>query len=403
VDFTLSPKAAQLAASLQEFMRDLVYPAEAVYREQMLEAGVPHFQPPVLEELKKQARVRGLWNLFLPHETEWTDGLSNLDYAPLAEITGRSVIAPEVLNCSAPDTGNMELLALFGTDEQQERWLRPLLAGEMRSAFLMTEPAVASSDATNIQTRIERDGDEWVINGRKWWISGTGDPRCQIGIVMGKTDPSAVSHEQQSMVLLPLDTPGIKVLRDLTVFGYNDREGHCEVVLDNVRVPAGNLLGTVGGGFAMSQARLGPGRIHHCMRSVGAAERALELMCLRAKNRVAFGGPLAEKGVIQETIANSRIEIDQARLLTLHAAWLMDTVGNKAARGAISAIKVAVPQMAARVIDRAIQVHGGAGLSQDFPLAQAYALQRYLRLADGPDEVHRTVVAKLELRKYAGR
>ena len=403
MDFALSPKAAQLAASLQEFMRDLVYPAETVYREQMLEAGVPHFQPPVLEQLKKEARARGLWNLFLPHKTEWTDGLSNLDYAPLAEITGRSVIAPEVLNCSAPDTGNMELLTLFGTDEQKERWLRPLLAGEMRSAFLMTERAVASSDATNIQTRIERDGDEWVINGRKWWISGTGDPRCQIGILVGKTDPSAVSHEQQSMILLPLDAPGIKVLRDLTVFGYNDREGHCEVVLDNVRVPAENLLGTFGGGFAMSQARLGPGRIHHCMRSVGAAERALEMMCLRAKSRVAFGGPLADKGVVQETIANSRIEIDQARLLTLHAAWLMDTVGNKAARGAISAIKVTVPQMAARVIDRAIQVHGGAGLSQDFPLAQAYALQRYLRLADGPDEVHRTVVAKLELRKYAGR
>jgi acyl-CoA dehydrogenase len=401
VDFALSPKAVQLAASLEEFMRDLVYPAEAVYRKQMREAGRPHFQPPVLEELKKEARARGLWNLFLPHKTEWTDGLSNLDYAPLAEITGRSVIAPEVLNCSAPDTGNMELLTLFGTDEQKERWLKPLLAGEMRSSFLMTEPAVASSDATNIQTRIERMSGEWVINGRKWWISGTGDPRCKIGIVMGKTDSAAASHEQQSMVLVPFDAPGIEILRDLTVFGYDDREGHCEVILDNVRVPAGNLLGTVGGGFAMSQARLGPGRIHHCMRSIGAAERALELMCLRAKSRVAFGGPLADKGVVQEAIANSRIEIDQARLLTLHAAWLMDTVGNKAARGAISAIKVAVPQMAARVIDRAIQVHGGAGLSQDFPLAQAYALQRYLRLADGPDEVHRGVVAKLELRKYA--
>jgi acyl-CoA dehydrogenase len=403
VDFALSPTGARLAASLEEFMRERVYPAEATYREQMVASGEPHFQPPVLEELKGEARARGLWNLFLPHKTEWTEGLSNLDYAPLAEITGRSVIAPEVLNCSAPDTGNMELLTLFGTDEQKDRWLAPLLAGQMRSAFLMTEPAVASSDATNIQTRIERDGDEWVVNGRKWWISGTGDPRCQIGIVMGKTDPAAASHEQQSMVLVPLDTPGIRMLRDLTVFGYNDREGHCEVILDNVRVPAGNLLGTVGGGFAMSQARLGPGRIHHCMRSIGAAERALELMCLRARDRVAFGGPLADKGVIQESIANSRIEIDQARLLTLHAAWLMDIVGNRAARGAISAIKVAVPQMAARVIDRAIQVHGGAGLSQDFPLAQAYALQRYLRLADGPDEVHRTVVAKLELRKWAGR
>jgi acyl-CoA dehydrogenase len=401
VDFALSPKAAELAASLEEFMRELVYPAEPVYREQMREVGVPHYQPPILDELKEAARSRGLWNLFLPHKTEWNEGLSNLDYAPLAEITGRSVIAPEVLNCSAPDTGNMELLTLFGTDEQKERWLRPLLAGEIRSAFLMTEPAVASSDATNIQTRIERDGVEWVINGHKWWISGTGDPRCKIGIVMGKTDPAAASHEQQSMILVPLDTPGIKILRDLTVFGYNDREGHCEVILEDVRVPAANLLGTVGGGFAMSQARLGPGRIHHCMRSIGAAERALELLCLRARSRVAFGGPLADKGVVQEAIANSRIEIDQARLLTLHAAWLMDTVGSKTARGAISAIKVAVPQMAARVIDRAIQVHGGAGLSQDFPLAQAYALQRYLRLADGPDEVHRTVVARAELRKYA--
>jgi acyl-CoA dehydrogenase len=403
VDFALSPTAARLAASLEEFMRERVYPAEITYREQMAAAGEPHFQPPVLEELKQEARARGLWNLFLPHKTEWTEGLSNLDYAPLAEIAGRSVIAPEVLNCSAPDTGNMELLTLFGTDDQKERWLAPLLAGELRSAFLMTEPAVASSDATNIQTTISRDGDQWVVSGRKWWISGTGDPRCKIGILMGKTDPAAASHEQQSMVLIPLDSPGIAILRDLTVFGYNDREGHCEVILDNVRVPAGNLLGTVGGGFAMSQARLGPGRIHHCMRSIGAAERALELMCLRARDRVAFGGPLADKGVVRETIANSRIEIDQARLLTLHAAWLMDTVGNRAARGAISAIKVAVPAMAARVIDRAIQVHGGAGLSQDFPLAQAYALQRYLRLADGPDEVHRTVVAKLELRKYAGR
>jgi acyl-CoA dehydrogenase len=403
VDFALSPRAAELAGTLTEFMRDLVYPAEPVYREQMRAAGDPHFQPPVLEELKEQARARGLWNLFLPHKTEWTDGLSNLDYAPLAEITGRSFIAPEVLNCSAPDTGNMELLTLFGTEEQKERWLRPLLDGTIRSAFLMTEPAVASSDATNITTRIERDGDEWVINGHKWFISGTGDPRCKIGIVMGKTDPAAAVHEQQSMILVPLDAPGVTIVRDLTVFGYNDREGHCEIILDSVRVPADSLLGAVGGGFAMSQARLGPGRIHHCMRSIGAAERALELMCVRARDRVAFGGPLADKGVVQAAIADSRIEIDQARLLTLHAAWLMDTAGNKAARGAISAIKVAVPQMAARVIDRAIQVHGGAGLSADFPLAQAYALQRYLRLADGPDEVHRAVVAKLELRKHAAR
>jgi acyl-CoA dehydrogenase len=310
------------------------------------------------------------------------------------------VIGPEVLNCSAPDTGNMELLTMFGTDDQKEQWLKPLLEGEIRSAFLMTEPAVASSDATNIQTSIERDGDEWVINGRKWFISGAANSRCTLGIVMGKTDPTAAIHLQQSMVLIPMNHPNLKVIRDMRVFGYNDREGHCEVILDNVRVPAANLLGEVGGGFAMAQARLGPGRIHHCMRSIGAAERALELLCVRAKSRVAFGGPLADKGVVQETIANCRIEIDQSRLLTLHAAWLMDTVGNKEARGAISAIKVAVPMMASRVIDRAMQVHGGAGLSQDFPLAEAYALQRYLRLADGPDEVHRGVVAKLELRKY---
>jgi acyl-CoA dehydrogenase len=400
MDFALSSNAAKLVAKLEGFMAERVYPAEAEYRKQIADAGDPHFHPPIIEELKNEAKARRLWNLFLPHKTKWTDGLSNLDYAPLAEIAGRSVIGPEVLNCSAPDTGNMELLTMFGTDEQKEEWLKPLLEGEIRSAFLMTEPAVASSDATNIQTSIKRDGDEWVINGHKWFISGAANPRCTVGIVMGKTDPAAASHLQQSMVLIPMNDPNVKAIRDLTVFGYNDREGHCEVILDNVRVPASNLLGEVGTGFAMAQARLGPGRIHHCMRSIGAAERALELLCVRAKTRVAFGGPLAEKGVVQETIANCRIEIDQARLLTLHAAWLMDTVGNKEARGAISAIKVAVPMMASRVIDRAMQVHGGAGLSQDFPLAEAYALQRYLRLADGPDEVHRGVVAKLELRKY---
>jgi acyl-CoA dehydrogenase len=401
MDFALSDTARRLADTLQGFMTDKVYPAERVYEEQLREAGNPHAQPAVMDELKKEARSLGLWNLFLPHPTKWTDGLSNLDYAPLAELTGRSMIAPEALNCSAPDTGNMELLTMFGTERQQEQWLAPLLDGTIRSSFLMTEPAVASSDATNVQTRIERDGDEWVVNGHKWWISGAGDARCTIGIVMGKTDPSAAAHQQQSMVLVPLDTPGVRIVRDLLVFGYNDREGHCEVVLTDVRVPAENLLGQVGGGFAMSQARLGPGRIHHCMRSIGAAERALELMCRRARDRVAFGGPLADQGVVQEAIADSRIEIDQARLLTLHAAWLMDTAGNKAARGAISGIKVAVPNMAARVIDRAIQVHGGGGLSQDFPLAQAYAHQRVLRLADGPDEVHRRSVARLELRKYA--
>jgi acyl-CoA dehydrogenase len=400
MDFALSPKSADLVDRLEAFMDERVYPAEAVYHQEMADAGDPHFHPPIIEQLKAEAKVRGLWNLFLPHQTKWTDGLSNLDYAPLAELAGRSGIGPEVLNCSAPDTGNMELLTMFGTDEQKEQWLRPLLEGEIRSAFLMTEPAVASSDATNLQTSIERDGDEWVINGHKWFISGAANPRCTLGIVMGKSDPTAATHLQQSMVLIPMNHPNLRVIRDMTVFGYNDREGHCEVVLDNVRVPASNLLGAVGGGFAMAQARLGPGRIHHCMRSIGAAERALEMLCKRAKSRIAFGGPLADKGVVQETIANCRIEIDQARLLTLHAAWLMDTVGNKEARGAISAIKVAVPLMASRVVDRAMQVHGAAGLSQDFPLADAYALQRYLRLADGPDEVHRGVVAKLELRKY---
>jgi acyl-CoA dehydrogenase len=400
VDFALSPRAARLKDTLDLFMTEEVYPGEKVYRQQMADSGDPHFHPPVLEALKQEAKARGLWNLFLPHRTRWTDGLSNLDYAPLCEILGRSSIAPEVLNCSAPDTGNMELLTMFGTDEQKEQWLEPLLDGRIRSAFLMTEPAVASSDATNIQTSIRPDGDSWVIDGHKWFISGAANPRCELGIVMGKTDPDAATHEQQSMVLIPMNHPNLTVIRDLTVLGYNDREGHCEVVLDGVRVPRGNLLGEVGGGFTMSQARLGPGRIHHCMRSIGAAERALELLCHRAMTRVAFGGPLADKGVVRETIANCRIEIDQARLLTLHAAWLMDTVGNKEARGAISAIKVAVPMMASRVVDRAMQVHGGAGMSQDFPLAEAYALQRYLRLADGPDEVHRDVVARVELRKY---
>jgi acyl-CoA dehydrogenase len=400
MDFALSDKAKALQAELEEFMGQHVLPAEPVYEQARRESGDPHHHPPVMEELKAEARRRGLWNLFLPHATEWTDGLSNLDYAPLAEITGRSAIAPEALNCSAPDTGNMEILTMFGTPEQQERWLRPLLEGEIRSAFLMTEPAVASSDATNIETRIATDGDDYVINGRKWWISGAADPRCKIGIVMGKTDPEAPPHRQQSQVLVPLDAPGVEIERDLLVFGFNDREGHCEVTLTNVRVPRTNVLGEEGGGFAISQARLGPGRIHHCMRSIGAAERALELMCKRAHERVAFGKPLAEQGVVQEWIADSRIEIDQARLLTLRAAWLMDTAGNKHARADISAIKVAVPNMAARVIDRAIQAHGGGGLCQDFPLAGFYAHQRVLRLADGPDEVHRRVVARAELRKY---
>jgi acyl-CoA dehydrogenase len=401
MDFELSDTAKELQQRLAAFLHEEILPAEPVYEEQLRAAGDPHHRPDVMEQLKARARELGLWNLFLPHATEWTSGLSNLDYAPLAELTGRSAIAPEALNCSAPDTGNMELLTMFGTPEQQNRWLAPLLEGEIRSTFMMTEPAVASSDATNVECRIERDGDEWVINGHKWWITGAHDPHCQIAIVMGKTDLEARPHLQQSMVLVPMDTPGITVTRDLLVFGYNDQESHCEVLLQDVRVPAENLLGEVGGGFKMSQARLGPGRIHHCMRSIGFAERALELMCARAHQRVAFGQPLATQGVVQEAIANSRIEIDQARLLVLHAAWLMDTAGNRTARGAISAIKVAVPAIAGRVIDRAIQIHGGAGLCQDFPLAHAYAMQRILRIADGPDEVHRRTIARLELAKYA--
>jgi acyl-CoA dehydrogenase len=400
VDFALSETAKALQERLETFMAERVYPAEPVYEQQLQDFGDPHFHPPVMEELKAAAQDQGLWNLFLPHKTEWTDGLSNADYAPLAEITGRSPIAPEALNCSAPDTGNMEILTMFGTPEQQERWLAPLLYGEIRSCFMMTEPQVASSDATNVECRIERDGDQYVINGRKWWVSGAGDPRCKVGILMGKTNPDGPIHTQQSMVLVPLDTPGMKIVRDLLVMGYNDQEGHVELRLEDVRVPVSNLLGGEGSGFAIAQARLGPGRIHHCMRSIGAAERALELMCRRATERIAFGKTLAEQGVVQEWIADSRMEIDQARLLTMRAAWTMDVYDNKVARGDISAIKVVVPNMALRVIDRAIQVHGGGGLSQDFPLARAWAWQRALRFADGPDEVHRRAVARLELGRY---
>jgi acyl-CoA dehydrogenase len=402
MDFSLSPAAARLQDELLSFMDEQVYPAEAVFREQLEASGDPHFHPPVMEELKTEARKRGLWNLFLPHKTQWTDGLSNLDYAPLAEIMGRSGIASEACNCSAPDTGNMELLAMFGTAEQQEQWLQPLLEGEIRSAFAMTEPAVASSDATNIECRVEVDGDDYVINGRKWWISGASDPRCRVFILMGKTDPNGPRHVQQSMVLVPTDTPGITNVRALPVFGYQDREGHCEIIFDNVRVPRSNILGEEGGGFAMAQARLGPGRIHHCMRTIGAAERALEMLCRRAHTRTAFGKPLAEQGVIQTWVADARIDIDQARLYTFYAAWLMDTQGNKAARTEISGIKVAVPKMALKIIDDAIQAHGAAGIGDDFGLSSLYAHIRTLRLADGPDEVHRLTVARRELRKYAG-
>ncbi|MGN6675628.1 MAG: acyl-CoA dehydrogenase family protein [Thermomicrobiales bacterium] len=399
MDFAFSPKVQNLQARLTAFMDEQVYPNEQMYRDQ-LNAGPTRWQiPPIMEELKRQARAAGLWNLFLP-ESDYGAGLTNFEYAPLAEIMGRSPIAPEVFNCAAPDTGNMEVLVRYGTTEQQNRWLVPLLNGEIRSCFAMTEPEDASTDATNIATRIERDGDDYVINGHKWWTSGAGDPRCRIAIVMGRSNPAAPRHEQQSMILAPLDTPGVRIVRTLPVFGFDEApHGHAEVIFENVRVPAANMLWGEGKGFAIAQGRLGPGRIHHCMRSIGAAERALEMLVRRVKERVAFGKPLAEQGVIQEWIADSRIELDQARLLTLYAAQKMDTVGNKEARGEIAMIKVVAPNVALRVLDRAIQAHGGAGVTDDY-LASAWALQRTLRLADGPDEVHRAAIAKLELRKH---
>ncbi|MGC5020150.1 acyl-CoA dehydrogenase family protein [Micromonospora sp. DT47] len=399
MDFEPTARGAEHLKRLQEFMDDHVYPAEPVYAAQRAElaaAGRLHHLPAVVEELKAEARRRGLWNLFLPD----VSGLTNLEYAPLAELTGRSIeLAPEATNCAAPDTGNMEILHMFGTAEQQERWLRPLLDGEIRSAFAMTEPDVASSDATNISTRIERDGDSYVINGRKWWTTGIADPRCQIMIVMGKTDPSADTHRQQSMILVPVDTPGVEVVRSLPVFGYHDQHGHGEVTFSDVRVPASHLLGEEGGGFALAQARLGPGRIHHCMRAIGLAERALSLMVRRATTRVAFGQELARQGVVQQQIAESRMAIEQARLLTLKAAWMIDRYGAKAARTEIAAIKVVAPRVALEVLDRAIQVHGGAGVSDDFPLASMYAGARTLRIADGPDEVHVRDVARREIRR----
>ena len=403
MSFEPSERGLDLQRQLLEFMEAKIYPAEPVYEEQMAALGDPHGHPRIVEDLKAEARERGLWNLFMPHATEWTpDPVSNLDYAHLAEISGRSMhLAPEAMNCAAPDTGNMEVLTLFGTPEQQEEWLIPLLNGEIRSAFAMTEPDVASSDATNIQLSIERDGDEYVLNGRKWWISGAASDRCKVMIVMGKTDPGAPKHLQQSMILVPFDTPGVTKVRDLPVFGYQDREGHAELRFEDVRVPASNLIGQEGGGFAIAQARLGPGRIHHCMRCIGVAERALELMCRRVTQRVAFGGPISNQGVVREWIADSRMEIEQARLLTLKAAYLMDTVGAKGAAIEISAIKVVAPNMALRVVDRAIQAHGGGGVSDDFPLARMYAGLRTLRFADGPDEVHRRQVARTELARYA--
>lgn len=399
MDFSLSDRCKEYRERLLAFMESHIYPNESVYEEQLLAGGDPHGHPPIMEDLKAEAKRRGLWNLFHPHK-EWGPGLKNAEYAPLAEIMGRSPIASETCNCSAPDTGNMEVLTMFGTPAQQQQWLRPLLDGEIRSAFGMTEPGVASSDATNIAMRIERHGDHYVLNGRKWWTSNIYHPNCKIMITMGKTDPSAPTHRQQSMVLVPVDTPGVTVQRNLTVFGYVDQEGHGEVVYDNVRVPASNLVGTEGDGFLISQARLGPGRIHHCMRTIGAAERALDLMCRRALNRTTFGRRVAERANIQDWIAEARVEIEMIRLLTMKTAWLMDTAGNKGARTEVAAIKVAAPNVALKIIDRAIQVHGGGGVCQDFPLARMYAHIRTLRLADGPDEVHKMVIARRELRRF---
>jgi acyl-CoA dehydrogenase len=406
MDFQPSERCTEFKERLSAFMDEHIHPAEALYERQLRESGDPHHQPQVMEELKSRAREAGLWNMFLPDATLGA-GLSNSDYAPLAEILGRSHIASEACNCSAPDTGNMEVLFQFATPEQKDRWLTPLLDGEIRSSFAMTEPDVASSDATNIALRIERDGEDYVLNGRKWWTSGAMHPHARIMIVMGKTSgwgPHPPSrHKQQSMILVPFDTPGVTVIRNLSVFGYDDQEGHAEVDFSDVRVPTSNLIAGEGDGFMIAQARLGPGRIHHCMRALGAAERALEAMCARAVSRVTFGAPIATRGNVLDWIAESRIEIEMARLLTLKAAWLMDTVGNRHARTEIAAIKVAAPNVALKVIDRAIQVHGGGGVSGDFTLAWAYAHLRTLRLADGPDEVHKLSIARRELAPYVPR
>ncbi len=404
MDFDYSPRTQELRERVDAFMREHVFPAEAAWWQELeanTQAGRRWTPLQVIEKLKPKARAAGLWNLFLP-ESDRGAGLTNQEYAPLAELMGRVPWASEVFNCSAPDTGNMEVLVRYGSAAHQKQWLEPLLAGEIRSAFAMTEPAVASSDATNIEARIERQGDDYVINGRKWWTSGAGDPRCKIMIFMGKTDPQAPRHSQQSMVLVPMDTPGVKVLRALSVMGYDDApHGHMEVDFDNVRVPASNILLGEGRGFEIAQGRLGPGRIHHCMRLIGLAERSLELMCKRASSRTAFGRTVAQQGVTQERIAEARCLIDQARLLTLKAAWMMDVAGNKAAKAEIAMIKVVAPNMACQVIDWAMQVHGGAGVSQDFPLAYFYAQARTLRFADGPDEVHRNAIAKIELGRHA--
>ena len=404
MNFDFTPKVNELQTRLLKFMDDHIYPNEKRFFREIAEnrtKGNAWVPTTIIEDLKPKARAAGLWNLFLPHSSRAPEGLSNLEYAPLCEIMGRIPFAAEIFNCSAPDTGNMETIARYGSEANKDQWLEPLLKGEIRSAFLMTEPEVASSDATNIQCRIERDGDEYVLNGLKWWSSGAGDPRCAVYIVMGKTNPEAGRHEQQSMILVPANAPGITVIRPLTVFGYDDApHGHMEVRLSNVRVPASNMLLGEGRGFEIAQGRLGPGRIHHCMRSIGVAERALELMCKRLNTRVAFGKPISSQSVWHERIAEARCMIDQARLLTLRAAFMMDTVGNKVAKAEIAMIKVVAPNMACQIIDWAIQAHGGGGVSDDFPLSYAYAHQRTLRLADGPDEVHRASLAKLELAKH---
>ncbi|MGE5407337.1 MAG: acyl-CoA dehydrogenase family protein [Syntrophothermus sp.] len=403
MDFELTDRCKEYQERVQAFMDERIYPGEAVIAAEMEAAGDPHHHPQAMEELKEEARSRGLWNLFHPHE-EWGPGLLNAEYAPLAEIMGRSIkIAPEAMNCNAPDTGNMEVLTLFGSEEHKERWLKPLLDGEIRSAFAMTEPAVASSDATNIETSIVRDGDEYVISGRKWWTTNAIHPNCKVLIVMGKTDPDAPAYKQQSMLVVPLDTPGVRVVRNLSVFGYSDREGHAEVAFEDARVPVSAVLAGEGDGFMIAQARLGPGRIHHCMRAIGAAERALDLMCERALERETFGAPVATRANVQDWIAEARIELEMIRLLTMKTAWLMDTVGNKHARTEIAAIKVAAPEVTLRILDRAIQVHGGGGVSGDFPLAETWAHLRTLRLADGPDEVHKRSIARMELRRFQDR
>lgn len=401
MNFSYSEKVLSLQKKLTQFMEDYIYPNEQLYEEYVNQQNNRwETVPPIIEELKEKAKAQGLWNLFLP-ESEYGAGLTNLEYAPLCEIMGRSPIAPEVFNCAAPDTGNMEVLVRYGTKEQKEKWLNPLLTGEIRSCFSMTEPEVASSDATNIEASIIRDGDEYVINGRKWWSSGAGDPRCKISIVMGKTNRDAPKHGQQSMILVPMDTPGLKVERHVPVFGYDHApHGHMEITYTDVRVPVSNILWGEGKGFAIAQGRLGPGRIHHCMRLIGSAERAVDEMCRRIQQREAFGKKLSQQGVIQDWIAQSRIEIEQARLLTLKAAYMMDTVGNKEAKQEIAMIKAVAPQMALNVLDRAIQAFGGAGVSDDTPLAFMWAQARTLRIADGPDEVHRAQIAKLELKKY---